>query len=136
MGGTDMPLGWMITVSRLVNPPPTDLSIEELSPISDASGAQRIAVWQTGLGGLDWIGALVSAGTAVEYGNGYPFTFYIRSGDVRPHLANPPYENFQWTMDHGDIIGEEWLGRTTMDHEAAKAIEPDEWLYVTAWDES
>ena len=131
-----MPLNWNITVSRLVNPPPSALSIDELPPMSDATGAQRIAVWQAGWQGLDWLGALVSVGQAVEYGNGYPFSYYVRAGDVRPHLANPPYENVHRIADAGDIVGRGWLGRTTIDHEAAETIEPGEWLHVTAWDES
>lgn len=135
-GRDHMPLGWAIGVSRFSSPPPTDISIEELSRIRDASRAQKFAVWQAGLGGLNWIDALVAAGQAVKQGNGYPYTYFVRARDVTPYLANPPGENVEWRTDPGDILGEGWLGRTTIDHEAAKAIEPDEWLYVTAWDES
>jgi hypothetical protein len=33
----------------------------------------RLAVWQTGIGGLDWLDELVKAGKAIDLGgNGYP----------------------------------------------------------------
>lgn len=126
----------MIIVSRLVDPPSTGVSIEELPPLSDAIRGQDIAVWQAGLEGLGWIDALVAAGQAVGQGNGYPYTYFARARDVTPHLAGRPYENAPWKMDAGDIVSEQWMRGTTIDHETAEAIEADEWLHVTAWDES
>jgi hypothetical protein len=40
---------------------------------SDPPEGARLAVWQTGLGGLDWLNELVKAGKAIDLGgNGYP----------------------------------------------------------------
>ena len=109
-----MPLGWMITVSKLIEQP-TAVSIEELARTTDASVAQDIARWQAGWPGLDWLEALVSTGQALKSGNGYPYSYFARARDVRPHLARPPHENIKWQTDPGDTVSEAWLGTTAID---------------------
>jgi hypothetical protein len=55
-------LGWHISVYR-----------QKVGGLSTPKG-QRLAVWQTGLGGLDWLDELVKAGKAINLGEngGYP----------------------------------------------------------------
>ncbi len=59
-------LGWCIGVYRQKD--------SSVSPgKSDPPEGARLAVWQTGLGGLDWPNELVKAGKAIDLGgNGYP----------------------------------------------------------------
>ena len=43
-----------------------------------SSQGRRLAVWQTGLGGLGWLSELVKAGKAVDLGgNGYPCRYTV-----------------------------------------------------------
>jgi hypothetical protein len=59
-------LGWHITICRQAAGEETPASFE--SPTST-----ELAVWQTGIGGLDWIDDLLEKGLAIFLGgNGYP----------------------------------------------------------------
>jgi hypothetical protein len=62
----EMALGWLNTVYRQAGGGRSPAQKES------AKGA-RLAIWQCGLYGLDWMEELVKAGTAVSLGgNGYP----------------------------------------------------------------
>jgi hypothetical protein len=113
-------LGWHISVFR----------------IEDGERADRIAVWQAGLSGLDWITDLVEAGQATGGGNGYPMRYRVRAHDARAALKDPPHARDPWARDAGDTVTERWLGRTTIDHDAVDGLADDGWLEVEAWDES
>jgi hypothetical protein len=126
-----MPLGWHISVYRQQ----TDGSAPA------ASGAEfgtRLAVWQTGLHGLDWLNELVRLRKAIDLGGGgYPNEYTAMAIHIVPRLrGDPPLAKPFWTFDKGDIITPEWLGETTKDLEAMDASRPDEWLIIRAWDES
>jgi hypothetical protein len=126
-----MPLGWHISVYRQK----TDGSAPAAS---GGSHGTRLAVWQTGLGGLDWLNELVKAQKAIQLGwNGYPMEYTATAKHITPRLRDdPPEAKPFWTFDKGDIITREWLGETTKDLEAMNACRPDEWLIIQAWDES
>lgn len=126
-----MPLGWHISVYRQQN--------DGRAPASaGAACGNRLAVWQTGLGGLDWLNDLVKEQKAVSLGgNGYPTEYTARADHVLPRLlGEPPGAKARWTFDEGDVLLPEWLGKTTKDGEAMRACRPDEWLLIRAWDES
>jgi len=125
-------LGWNISVYRLIEECRAD-------PATFASeSGTRLATWQTGLGGLDWIDALVSAGHAMELaGNGYPNRYTARASHLIPHLVDgPPEANAVWRYDPHDVIGPGWAGKTVIDSATIGACRSDEWLLVEAWDES
>jgi hypothetical protein len=126
-----MPLGWHISVYRQQ----TDGS----APAAfGAPRGTRLAVWQTGLGGLDWFNDLVKAQKAIDLGgNGYPMEYTAMAIHIVPRLrGDPPLAKPCWTFGKGDIVTDEWLGQTAKDLEAMNACRPDEWLVIRAWDES
>jgi len=98
----------------------------------------RLAVWQTGFGGLDWLEELVKTGQAINLGgNGYPCRYTATAENLIPRIIEtPPASRAAWVYQKGDIITDKWEGRTVVDREAAVNCRPDEWLLVEAWDES
>jgi hypothetical protein len=124
-------LGWHISVYRQQN--------DGSSPASfGAAHGTRLAVWQTGLGGLGWIYELVEQQKAVNLGgNGYPLEFTAMMEHLKERLLEgPPGARPVWTHDSTDILLPSWLGKTTIDLEALEACRPDEWMLIQAWDES
>ena len=126
-----MPLGWHISVYRQQNDGSVPASF-------GAAHGTRLAVWQTGLGGLDWLDRLVKQQKAIDLGgNGYPNEYTAMAAHIVPRLrGDPPEAKAVWTFDEGDIITPEWLGKTSKDPETMNACRPDEWLLIQAWDES
>lgn len=124
-------LGWHISIYRQAD--------GGLSPATAESAKDiRLAVWQTGLGGLDWILELVEAGKAIDLGgNGYPCQYTATAENLLPRIIDePPGALLVWASGADDIITEKWEGRTVIDHSAANDCRPDEWLLIVAWDES
>ncbi len=126
-----MPLGWHVSVYRQQ----TDGSTP--ATFGSPQGA-RLAVWQTALGGLDWLKELVSQGKAISLGgHGYPVEYTAMADQILPRIRGvPPGAKTVWSADPGDIIGRDWAGGTTHDIAAMDACRPDEWLLIQAWDES
>ena len=124
-------LGWHISVYRQQDGGSAPASF-------GAPTSTRLAVWQTGLGGLDWIDDLVKQQKAILLGqNGYPTEYTATAAHVVAQLRDgPPEAKAAWTFDAGDIILPGWLGKTTRDPEAIDACRLDEWLIIRAWDES
>ena len=126
-----MPLGWHISVYRQQN--------DGSAPASFTSAeGTRLAVWQAGLYGLEWIDELVKQQEAISLGgDGYPVRFTAMAKHIIPRLrGEPPQARDSWAVDPGDVILPGWLGKTTKDSEAMGACRLDEWLLLEAWDES
>lgn len=127
-----MPLGWHISVYRQQN--------DGMAPPSfGAAHGTRLAVWQTGLGGLDWLDELVAQQRAIDLGSngGYPTEYAATATHIIPRIRDtPPEAKAVWSFDAGDIILPGWQGKTTKDTAAMDACRPDEWLLIQAWDES
>jgi len=126
-----MASGWHITVYRQQN--------DGMSPA--ASGAPlgtKLAVWQAGWAGLNWLIELAGQGQAIGLAEGgYPTTFTATAASVVPQVvAGPPYANAIWLCGEGDILTASWPGRTTTDAEALNACSPGAWMPVQAGDES
>jgi hypothetical protein len=126
-----MPLGWHISVFRQIGD-------RTAPPTAIVEAGTRIAVWQTGLGGLRWIDELAEAGRGHFLGgNGYPCRYTALARDLLPTIiAGPPGAQNPWVHDPGDILGPQWVGRTVIDKQMAENCAPEEWLLVEAWDES
>jgi hypothetical protein len=124
-------LGWHISVYRQPDGGSTPAATQ--SP-----KGTRLAVWQTGLGGLDWLDALVKSGQAVDLGgSGYPCRYTAPAENLIPHIIEtPPGARAVWITGAGDTVTDKWDGQTVIDRAAADACRPDEWLLVEAWDES
>ena len=124
-------LGWHIAVYRQVTGGSAPATTES------AQGT-RLAVWQTGLGGLEWLDELVKAGNAVDLGgNGYPCLYTATAENLIPRIIeNPPGARAVWVCGESDILTDKWAGTTVVDKDAAAQCRPDEWLVVVAFDES
>jgi hypothetical protein len=124
-------LGWLIAVYRQADGGGSPAQTQS------TKGA-RIAIWQSGLYGLDWLHELVKTGKAICLGgNGYPLWYTAPAGSLLPVvLDKPPWVHEYWSFDPGEIILDNWLGKTVVDRAAAALCRPDEWLFVEAWDES
>jgi hypothetical protein len=124
-------LGWHISIYRQ-----TDGGGGPATAVSPTG--KRLAVWQTGLGGLDWIDELVKNGKAISLGgNGYPYLYTVTAKQLIPLVIDkPPGAPDVWACGPSDIIAEGWEGKTVIDRAAAADCRPDEWLLVVACDES
>ncbi|WP_414463355.1 hypothetical protein [Hyphomicrobium sp. DY-1] len=127
-----MPLGWCISVHRQ--------SGDKSKPATSKCACDgRIAIWQTGLDGLDWIDALKAAGSAhfLAFNGGYPLEYTAQGKDVLPTIiAGPPLAEKVWRRDPWDILLPHYLGRTDINLNLAALCAPHEWLYIEAWDQS
>lgn len=124
-------MGWHISVFRQE----TDL---EQPPSFESPRGSRIAVWQAGLDGLNWVDKLIEEGKAhLLGGNGYPARFAVQASVVLPIVEDgPPHARKAWLSEPGDILTSKWEGKTTLDEEEAAACSPAEWLILEVWDES
>lgn len=124
-------LGWHISVYKQGE--------SSASPATaQTSAGARLAVWQTGIGGLHWLDELVEAGKAIDLGgNGYPCRYTATAEHLIPRVIDgPPQARNTWMREASDVVTDQWAGRTIVDHAAAAQCRPEEWLLVEAWDES
>jgi len=124
-------LGWNIAVYKQGSDASSPATLESVT------GA-RLAVWQTGLEGLNWIEKLVKTGKAINLGgNGYPCRYTATAENLIPQIIDePPMTKKVWTYGANDIITEQWEGQTVINRTKAAACRPGEWLLIEAWDES
>jgi hypothetical protein len=127
-------LGWFISVYRMKN------GGKAPAAPGSASSAQgkRLASWQAGWGGIDWIEELVKQGKALNLGgDGYPVWFTASAEHlVSPILSGPPEARKVWAYEEGDVLLKEWVGKTVLDQAELKRCSPQEWLLIEVFDES
>ena len=123
--------GWHISVYRQ-----TDKGASPATP--ESPRGERLAVWQTGDGGLGWIYGLVKEGKAIDLGgDGYPHRFTAAAEHLIPRIVDgPPGARSTWASGATDIITYKWEGKTAVDRAEIADCSPVEWLLVEAWDES
>src|SRR3954447_20942981 len=138
-------LGWHVSVYRFRDLGPrayqassTDGQTVEAPREAADSRGDRLAVWQTGTYGRDWIDGLVKEGHAFDLGgDGYPDRYAGWARHLLPLILDgPPGAKPVWGASAGDVLLPNWEGRTSVAREAAARCDPDEWLLVEAWDES
>ena len=124
-------LGWHISVYQ-------STGVQFQADNTEQVERTRIAVWQTGLGGLDWIEEILQSGNGRQFGaSGYPNRYLIQARHVVPTLlSGPPHARIVWLCEPGDVLNDKWVGRTMIDEVAARQCPADEVLLVEAWDES
>jgi hypothetical protein len=124
-------LGWNISVFRQ-----TDGGSSPAK--ADSKEGARLAVWQTGINGLQWLDELAKVDQAIDLGgDGYPSYYTAQAKHlIPPIVGGPPEANATWMVGLGDILGPNWEGKTVIDRAVADDCRPDEWLLVVAWDES
>lgn len=123
-------LGWNIAVYRLKN--------KNIIPSASTELGKRLAVWQTGLDGLDWLDELVKENKALDLGgNGYPNRYVAQAQNIIPAIKDkPPLAKDVWSSDEGDILLDEWAGKTVLDNNEMADCKPEAWLLIEAFDES
>jgi hypothetical protein len=126
-------LGWHVSVYRQPDGGNAPAEFES------AQGA-RIAVWQTGWYGLDWLNELAKQGKAIDLGgNGYPSRFTAQAEVLVPHITSDSLPaNEPWVIPEGSYIPDPaaYIGKTQIDQQGAQQCRPEEWLLVEVWDES
>jgi hypothetical protein len=124
-------LGWNISIFRQTDGGSSPATVESVR-------GTRLAVWQTGLRGLDWIDAFVKTGKAIDLGgNGYPNRYTAIAENLIPHILDePPAAHLTWVCEKNDVLSEKWEGKTVIDRAVVATCRPDEWLMIEAWDES
>ena len=132
--GVSLMLGWHISVYRQKDGGGSPATAES----AESGEGTRLAVWQTGVDGLDWLRELVKEGKVVDLGgNGYPSLFTATAEVIVPRIVDtPPAARDQWLLDAGDIVTDKWEGKTVVDGAVAAQCPAGEWLIVEVWDES
>lgn len=124
-------LGWIISVYR-------QSGGSDAPAMPGSALGPEMAVWQTGMAGLEWLDALVESGEGLRLGgDGYPVRYTALAGCVIPVIENgPPEANAVWVAGAHDTLAPDWYGKTHLDPALIAQCREDEWLMLEAWDES
>lgn len=124
-------LGWMISVYRQIEG-------GKIPATPGSALGPEMAVWQTGMDGLDWLDALAESGSALCLGgNGYPLRYTALAGHAIAIIRRgPPEANDVWVAGEHDTLATNWYGTTHLDEALLAQCRQDEWLMFEAWDES
>lgn len=121
-------LGWFIIIAR-----------QDANAPAGSKDAQPLATWETGLGGLDWIDALVDQGKATrESAGGYPTRYVADAAAVLPILLAqqvPPRRHFG-AVGNDDALPEASASRVHFHADRIALCSHDEPLVIEAWDQS
>ena len=100
--------------------------------------AARVASWETGLGGTDWIDRLAKDGRAVALGGGgYPLRFVISAAEILNVFEKGlPRPKGPVVVGDDYYTPPDWLGKATVNIEAIRKLAPSELLMIEAWDQS
>lgn len=124
-------LGWMISVHRQLDGGSTQA--QPGCPRGD-----DLAVWQTGMRGLEWLDDFVNQGSAIGLGgNGYPLWYTAKAKHLIPLISgSPPMARDTWACGPNDVLLPGWHDKAKIDSSAIALCRADEWLVIEAWDES
>lgn len=141
-------LGWLISVYRVADEEAVrrTLGAEPGAKVvlGDNVLGGRLAVWQAGPYGLNWIAeaAARDGGVVRKFECGYPHRYLARAADILPTIRDrvpykgPMYEHPSWVVQEGSVLLPGYVGKTTIDDRAIDKFSADQWLYIEAWDES
>src|SRR6185312_10071370 len=123
--------GWIVEVHRQREGVATPAKLEP-------ERGERIAIWQTGFNGADWLFELARSGKGVDLGGiGYPCWFTAPAREILPRIMEkPPGARDHWIANETDVVIGPWAGKTILDQAVAEKCTPDDWLIIEAWDES
>ena len=121
--GRNLVLGWYVLVFRKG---------------ADAPKQLPLALWETGVFGLEWLDDLVKAEKAVNLGgDGYPKCYSITAGVLLPVLAKGlPSNRSPLVIGDDYLLPPGWNGQLELDLAALSACPTDETLFIEAWDQS
>lgn len=121
-------LGWFIVVHQQTP--------EQRASAPDKEA--RLACWDVGLGGLEWIEGLVKGGKAVCLARGgYPSQYRALAKDVLPLIAEgPPRHTGPLVVGDDYVTPGGWVGQATINNDKVAQCPPDQPLTIEAWDQS
>lgn len=116
----------------------TVISTETLAQRALPGGGNKeatLAVWEAGLGGMDWIVDLCKQGKAEQHSfNGYPNRFTALASEITPILAAGIAESEMHNFRSKTPVG--WKGSITVYQDRIAACAPEQLLTVEVWDQS
>lgn len=103
-----------------------------------AANTPKLASWEAGIGGTEWLNDLVKLGQATENGgNGYPLRFSVSAGVLLSVLkVGLPKHDGILVIGDDYVLPSGWTGNAQIDFERLRRIDPNELLLVDAWDQS
>jgi hypothetical protein len=120
-------VGWGINIWRQIDPPGT----------LARSRRGFIGRLEAGLGGLDWLEALVAAGRAISLGgDGYPVRYTVTAMVLMSTLCSSTPRHDEPLVMVGRYALPIWCGRVSLDRSTFAECSPDEELMIEAWDQS
>lgn len=121
-------LGWFIVVYEQI---PEERAS---APTKEA----RLARWEAGLGGVDWLEGLVKVGKAERLiDGGYPSRYAALARDVLPLIAGgPPCHVGPMVVGDDYVTPGGWIGQVTIDNVKVAQCSPDQPLTIEVWDQS
>ncbi|QCB47667.1 hypothetical protein [Hydrogenophaga sp. PAMC20947] len=131
-------LGWWICI---INLPPE--KADELIG-REARAPFELADWEAGVGGLDWVQALLKEGKATQLkSSGHPNRYTARAADVLPliqvNVIKPPEDGI-WTfgIDEGEeyALPSGWMEKPNLRLDNIRTCPSDAILTIDAWDMS
>jgi len=98
----------------------------------------RIAYWDSGIRGTEWLQELADEGlaTLVAANGGYPLYYVGKAKNILPFLDSPPPEP-KGPIVVGDdyAMDANWRGRITVDDSlVAECLRTNEEIVIEAWD--
>lgn len=103
-------LGWQIFIHRQVSGQSPD--------VTNPTNESLLATWMTGIGGTDWLDALVKEGKAVDLGgNRYPCRYTAIAANVLPKIScGPPPHDGPFVIGDDYVLPGGWVGEVRIDH--------------------
>ena len=113
-----------------------DVSVYKQSIKSESES--RVAGWQTGIRGLDWLDELVKEKRAAYLSrNGYPEWYFVTAGILLPIITvGLPANNSPLVVGDDYILPKNWSSDIVWNHDAVLACSKADLLIVEAWDQS
>jgi hypothetical protein len=141
-------LGWLISVHRVADEDAVRRALAAEAGVKVVLGdnalGDRLAVWQAGIDGRQWIRQAASreGGVVRELESGYPHRYLARAADILPTIRDrvpykaPMFEYPSWVVPGGSVLLPGYVGKTTIDQGAIDNCPVQGWLYIEVWDES
>jgi hypothetical protein len=121
-------LGWLVVIAHADAPAPVM-----------RDGPRTLASWQTSLGGLDWIEAMVAKGAAKWCsGNGYPSRYLTSAAEVLPliYAGRPPAHAGMPVIGDDYVLPSGWSGDFMSNADCISTCKVADPIAIEAWDQS
>ena len=119
-------LGWLVVIAHAEAPEPVK-----------RDGTRTLASWQTSIGGLDWIDALVAKGAATWCsGAGYPSRYLTSAAEVLPliNAGRPPAHIGMAVIGDDYVLPSGWSGDFMRNAYCIASCRSTDPIAIEAWD--